>query len=77
MVFFETHVRALIWALSFLRFFSDWIFGVVPPLYRLKFLSASIQAEVSFSLYRGGSPTHFSQPAQPGGGPLRASVLRL
>ena len=36
--------------------------------------SAFIQAEVPFRLYRGGSPPHASQPAQPGGGPLRASV---
>ena len=34
--------------------------------------TAFIQAEVSFSLYRGGSPTYASQPAQPGGGPMPA-----
>ena len=32
--------------------------------------TAFIQAEAPFSLYRGGSPTHLSQPAQLGGGPL-------
>ena len=35
--------------------------------------TAFIQAEVLFSLYRGGAPTHFPQPAQLGGGPLPAS----
>ena len=32
--------------------------------------TAFIQAEVPFRLYRGGFPTHASQPAQLGGGPL-------
>ena len=52
-----THVRALIWKLSFGRmFFAGFLGG-----------TAFIQAEVPFSLYRGGSPTHFP-PARPAGG---------
>ena len=60
--FIATHVRALIWKLSFGKIaFAGFLGG-----------TAFIQAEVPFCLYRGGSPTHASQPAQLGGGPLRA-----
>ena len=38
------HARALIWKLSFGKIFFDGFFLVVPPLYRLKSPSASIEA---------------------------------